>query len=998
MTRISHLTGFLAATALCGIASAQGVLITEVVDADEPGGLPKFVELTNTAASTVDLSGYALAYFTNGSTTIGGTFALTGMLSAGDSYVVSFENSDAPGVGVFLSIYGFDPDNFSFGAQINGDDTIALYLADGGGTNGAPTGTGADATLVDLYGVIGQDGTGQVWDYIDSYAFRCGDTPSTTFNPADWFIAGASALDTLGPAFLVASTSPGTWSSGMCAPMCADDAFEPNETCAGAASIGTGLTTGLNIDVGLEDWYMINVAAGDEIQVDFLFLNADGDVDLRLEAPCGTFRASSTSVSDNESATWTNTTGVAQDVFIRANRFGSEFCTPYDIDITVTTPPVCVPDAFEPNETCATAAPIGTGTTTGLNIDPGTLDFYSINLAAGDAIQVDFTFLHADGDVDLRLEAPCGTTRASSGSVTDNESASWTNTTGVAQDVVIRANRFGSQLCTPYDITIAITTPPSCVDDDASTNDTCATAQSISAGSSLRTVTDVSEDWYTISVADGDTVIFDVLFATVDGDIDLDLEGPCGTSLDSSGSTTDDEQVEWANTTGMAMDVKLRVFLFSGTCNNYEVVTTVGETACLTATDDGEEENDTCLTAVVPSANPLTGLFVSKSDRDYYGPYTINDMEQIDVSVLFTHADGDIDIRLLNTTNCTSSLASSGSVSDNEGFTFQNTSGSAISAVIEVIVWSGSASDCNNYDLDAVVSPLFDPCMVPDDSLEENDSCAAAAPVSEGSSAGLFVSKTDEDWYSIGVDNSETLDVSILFTHADGDMDLEIYVDCMGSAVDSSESVTDNESITWLNNTGSRANVLIRAFVWSGSSSDCNTYDLSVDLNAGSGADFVSFCFGDGSGLACPCMNDSASGSGGGCLNSAASSAVLAGSNSTSVAANDLRFDVSGATPSTFAVLVSGDNKLGGGLGVLGTPAADGLRCVGGGLLRHGTRSLDGTGSNIAPWGTGIGIIAGSGFVAGQTRHFQARYREDAMAGCGTGQNTSQGVSVTFAP
>ena len=369
--------------------------------------------------------------------------------------------------------------------------------------------------------------------------------------------------------------------------VCPADALEPNDSCATAAPIAPGTTSGLNIDVGLLDWYTITVAAGDMIQVDLTFLHAQGDIDLRLEAPCGTFRSSATSVTDNESASWTNTTGVSQDVKIRANRFGTAACTPYSITVGITTPPTCVPDAFEPNETCATASPIVVGTTTGLNIDPGTLDFYSINLAAGDAIQVDLTFLQAQGDIDLRLEAPCGTTRASSTSVTDNESASWTNTTGVAQLVVIRANRFGAALCTPYSLTIVTTTPPVCVDDDAGANDTCATPQAVVVGATTATVRDVSPDWYTLAVAPGATLLVDANFVHASGDVDLELLGACTTPLDASGTTTNNEHLEWVNTTGATAQVQWRVFLFSGTCNDYQMIVGITPPACLS--DSGSQ-------------------------------------------------------------------------------------------------------------------------------------------------------------------------------------------------------------------------------------------------------------------------------------------------------------------------------------------------------------------------------------------------------------------------
>lgn len=159
------------------------------------------------------------------------------------------------------------------------------------------------------------------------------------------------------------------------------------------------------------------------------------------------------------------------------------------------------------------------------------------------------------------------------------------------------------------------------------------------------------------------------------------------------------------------------------------------------------------------------------------------------------------------------------------------------------------------------------------------------------------------------------------------------------------------------------------------------------------------FCFGDGTGAACPCGNPGPEGAG--CANSTGTGAVITTNGDTSVMNNALTFDMAGGTASTFAVLLSGDNALGGGLGILGLPAKDGLRCVGGGLLRHGTRGLDASGANSDPWGSFTGpaggIIGGAGFAAGQTRYFQARYREaPSLAPCGTDQNTSQGIELTF--
>lgn len=180
--------------------------------------------------------------------------------------------------------------------------------------------------------------------------------------------------------------------------------------------------------------------------------------------------------------------------------------------------------------------------------------------------------------------------------------------------------------------------------------------------------------------------------------------------------------------------------------------------------------------------------------------------------------------------------------------------------------------------------------------------------------------------------------------------------------------------------------------------------------------EFPVYCVGDG-GLApgctpCPCGNEAA-GTGGGCLNSSGGSARLRASGLPSLSVDTLRVEVDEATPQTFAVLVSADNALpnnpqnpcfGLDTGVL-TPLFDGLRCIGGNLLRHGARPSDATGSigvTTPGWGGGDapaeGLAVSAGFAAGVTREWQVFYRDDPTLGCQSGQNTTPAVSLTVIP
>lgn len=159
-----------------------------------------------------------------------------------------------------------------------------------------------------------------------------------------------------------------------------------------------------------------------------------------------------------------------------------------------------------------------------------------------------------------------------------------------------------------------------------------------------------------------------------------------------------------------------------------------------------------------------------------------------------------------------------------------------------------------------------------------------------------------------------------------------------------------------------------------------------------------STCFGDGSVIPCPCGNNAAIGSQSGCSNQTGAGATLVVGGVTSVSIDQLELSLTGAPAMSFAVLASANNLLPSSSPGMGIAAFDGLRCIGGGFRRHGSRATDAAGGTVNPWGASGGLISQSNFSEGQTRHFQAFYRDTADATCGTGQNTSQAVSVIFLP
>jgi hypothetical protein len=137
----------------------------------------------------------------------------------------------------------------------------------------------------------------------------------------------------------------------------------------------------------------------------------------------------------------------------------------------------------------------------------------------------------------------------------------------------------------------------------------------------------------------------------------------------------------------------------------------------------------------------------------------------------------------------------------------------------------------------------------------------------------------------------------------------------------------------------------------------------------GSGA----FCFGDGSGTACPCGNNSAPGLDAGCLNSLGTAGSLATTGSASVGADTFALNGDGM-PDSSALYFQGTTQIAGGAGAL---FGDGLRCAGGSVTRLGTL-VNSLGSSSYPGPGDLPVSVQGNVAAGDVRTYQIWYRNAA--------------------
>ncbi len=149
------------------------LIISEVADPND-NYHGRFVELYNVSASTIDFSTdtWYLVRQANGGSY--GHVQLSGSINSGEAYTIGYSNSD------FNGAYGFDPDLFSGIITGSGNDGYFLYFG----------GDESSGTLIDAYGVTGQDGNGTDWEYTNGKAVRKRSvgSPNSTWTASEWVI------------------------------------------------------------------------------------------------------------------------------------------------------------------------------------------------------------------------------------------------------------------------------------------------------------------------------------------------------------------------------------------------------------------------------------------------------------------------------------------------------------------------------------------------------------------------------------------------------------------------------------------------------------------------------------------------------------------------------------------------------------------------------------------------------------------------------------------
>ena len=228
--------------------------------------------------------------------------------------------------------------------------------------------------------------------------------------------------------------------------------------------------------------------------------------------------------------------------------------------------------------------------------------------------------------------------------------------------------------------------------------------------------------------------------------------------------------------------------LYGGATSGVSITGIGGCAATMTATltasggticppDDGFEPNDSRGgAAALTNGESIDGI---ACDNDYFAIDAFAG-QTLTVDLSFSHAAGDLDMRLYSESG--TQLAVAQSTTDNEQIVHAVTQNGTY--YIRVYGYEGAT---NTYTLTTTA-----PICPPDDGFEPNDSRGGAAALTNGESIDGIA--CDNDYFAIDAFAGQTLTVDLSFSHAAGDLDMRLYSES-GTQLAVAQSTTDNEQI-----------------------------------------------------------------------------------------------------------------------------------------------------------------------------------------------------------
>ncbi|GEM_PF-2856860 len=587
-------------------------------------------------------------------------------------------------------------------------------------------------------------------------------------------------------------------------------------------------------DSDVDAYCVTDVQSGDKLEFDVKFDHSNGDLNAFLTDPSGStvpMTGVGDSTTDNENVSVSSASQAGKYCLkVQGNKPQRN---DYDVLAYVNDQgpdaPSC-PDRYEINDSCGNimsceAVSLSTGTESGLVSCSGNPDWYKTQVGPGETLDVNATTSGSGSlTVDLysedSLSTPVSTATAAAASYTSNKT----------QDFYYKVTTNSSR--TFYDLNVSKSGPSTCNDDrlESPGNDTAGTATSATVPGQILNLKkcDGNEDWYEVTLNDGELFEVSLLHdssdpdPTVDtGNLDIELYeaasgGGSPTNVASSTTNSDPETLQYTYSGSNAqkthyvkvvspenarLDYDLRFFRDT---NGDGSIDSSDNWPAGSECPDQFEDNDTAANASDVAGKQYTGLSVCNlngtADEDFYKIFVPNSVTlDVTVSQTSTTQTGQIDVDIFDGDPSGSGTSVASGTANNMGDASLSATNSGSGATYYVKVSASGGTFLADYSLD--LQPSY-PMSCSEDQLGNIDASSSgsgtAKTLSSGvdydGSTGLKLCENTEDWFEFTptVDGQATFGLE--HKGALGSISIEI-LDSSGNAVGTVTSPTSSSNI-----------------------------------------------------------------------------------------------------------------------------------------------------------------------------------------------------------
>lgn len=444
--------------------------------------------------------------------------------------------------------------------------------------------------------------------------------------------------------------------TGLCQPIggpCRDDIYEDNDTFASATDIVMDgqdkRLDHLTLCPDDNDFYALRLNRGEELTVQALGMEEGAMLDLFLVAQDGISTLRYAPGPPRGPAAFNFVAGAEAFYFIKVAHLAGN--TPYELQLNLAPGQPCEADRFEGdggNNSADLASVLEPGTYNGVTLCQFDVDYYQIDLQAGEALEFVTDFNHQLGDIDLRLLTLDGLTEldASRGVRSDRERIFYRSARQQSLIVEVRAL---DRAALRYDLTYNLQGPYEClpdVDEGQASNNFPASATPVSLPEALRAERSLCAgdvDWYRLTVPANRRVYANTRYETREAQVAVRFYDEAGNNP-LGRIWTAEGQTEAVVATTQTTTVLAKVYSADDGVGPYDVQFSSSENHY--CRPDVHEPNDTAEAASALTTDGAIQAVACDGDDDWYR-LDVRRGQRLRIDLDFHAVDGDLDMALL---------------------------------------------------------------------------------------------------------------------------------------------------------------------------------------------------------------------------------------------------------------------------------------------------------------------------------------------------------------